>query len=217
MKSLIKNYLMLLLTASCSCAMAQDKKPTKEEQAWLDSMLPGKMHEMLNKSSGVWTEEVTMWMASEATPIKSTMTAMNRMIMGNRYLQGMHRGSVDGKMFEGISVIGYDNAKKSFVSTWIDNMGTGIMVMEGGWKEPNKIIEMTGKQADPLTGKDIKMRELFRFIDDNNQTLEMYSTPLASKEYKSMEIKYTRKPLPPHPPSQEVLTPVPPVKPTENK
>jgi hypothetical protein len=33
--------------------------------------------------------------------------------------------------FEGISTLGYDNAKKTFFSTWIDNMGTGMMVMEG--------------------------------------------------------------------------------------
>ena len=41
----------------------------------------------------------------------------------------------DGKMkdmnFKGISLDGYDNVKQKFVSTWIDNMGTGIM--SPGW------------------------------------------------------------------------------------
>ena len=38
----------------------------------------------------------------------------------------------DGKMkdmqFKGMGVEGYDNVKKKFVASWIDNMGTGIHV-----------------------------------------------------------------------------------------
>ncbi len=37
------------------------------------------------------------------------------------------------------------------------------------------------------------LREIFKIIDDNTQTLEMYTTQKGGKEYKSMEIKLTRK------------------------
>jgi hypothetical protein len=41
--------------------------------------------------------------------------------------------------------MGYDNAKKKFVSTWIDNMGTGMMTAEGEWNPSKKSIEFKGK------------------------------------------------------------------------
>ncbi len=32
-----------------------------------------------------------------------------------------------GMPFEGMGIDGYDNLAKQYVSTWVDNMGTGIM------------------------------------------------------------------------------------------
>jgi len=47
-------------------------------------------------------------------------------ILGNRYLQSTYKGNMDGIRFEGWGLMGYDNQKQEFVSTWADNMGTGI-------------------------------------------------------------------------------------------
>ena len=217
MKSINKICLLLLLIATFNNVNAQDKMPSKEEQAYASYMTPGKMHDMLAQSTGVWNEEVTMWMAPDAPPVKSTMNVMNKMIMGNRYLQGMHRGSFNGKMFEGISLVGYDNAKKAFFNTWIDNMGTGMMTMEGQYNEATKSIEMSGKEVDPVSGKELKVREVMKFIDNDNHTLEMYMTPLAGKEYKNMEIKLTRRQMPVPSANPVAPTPVAPIKPAEKK
>ncbi len=43
-------------------------------------------------------------------------------------------------LFEGMSLMGYDNAKKVFMSSWVDNMGSGIMQMEGTWDPNTKTI-----------------------------------------------------------------------------
>ncbi len=97
-----------------------------------------------------------------------------------------------GMPFEGISVTGYDNAKKIFVNSWIDNMGTGMMYLEGSWDDQNKSINFKGKTVDPVTGNDIPVREIIRFPDDNTQVMEMYMTANGT-EFKGMEIKFTRK------------------------
>jgi len=97
-----------------------------------------------------------------------------------------------GQPFEGIGVAGYDNAKKMFVGSWVDNMGTGIMTMSGTWDDATKSINYTGTMIDPMSGKDIPFREVWKFVDDNTQVMEMYSI-MAGKEFKNMEIKYTRK------------------------
>lgn len=48
-------------------------------------------------------------------------------------------------------------------------MGTGVMFMEGVWDEKSKTATMKGKSTDPVTGKTLQAREIFRFIDDNTQ------------------------------------------------
>jgi hypothetical protein len=99
-----------------------------------------------------------------------------------------------GMPFEGIATVGYDNAKKVFVSTWIDNMGTGLMKTSGPWDEATKTMTLTGTQTDPARGKDCHVREVFKVVDDNTQLMEMYGPdPMTGKEYKMMEIKFTRK------------------------
>jgi hypothetical protein len=97
-----------------------------------------------------------------------------------------------GQPFEGVGTVGYDNAKKVFVSTWTDNMGTGIMYMEGPWDEATKTITMKGKQTDPTTGKDMDVRQTVKIIDDKTQQVEMFSTQNGT-EFKTMEIALKKK------------------------
>jgi len=206
------NYIicMTALTAISFNAVSQDKKePNPKEaqakegqakqaqeaqmKAWMAYMTPGAMHEMLAKSNGDWNEEITMWMAPGAPPSKSTATCTNTMILGGRYQQSISKGSFEGMPFEGISTVGYDNGRKVFMSTWVDNMGTGIMYMEGKYDEKTKTINFSGTGFDPMLGKACKMRETFKIIDDSNQFMVMYTTDANGKEFKTMEIKFTRK------------------------
>lgn len=160
---------------------------------WEAYMTPGDMHAMLAKSTGTWTNEVTMWMSPGAPPTTSTGTAVNKMIMGGRYLEGMNSGDMMGMPFEGRSITAYDNAKKVFINSWIDNMGTGIMNMEGTWDDASKSITFKGKGMDPMMMKECDYREIFKIVDDNTQIMEMYGPGPDGKEMKMMEIKSTRK------------------------
>jgi hypothetical protein len=46
----------------------------------------------------------------------------------------------------------------------------------------------------PANGKECDIRETFGIIDDNTQVMEMYGPDLKTgKEYKNMEIKFSRK------------------------
>lgn len=179
---------------------------SKKEEAWvpvdsatamkamMDYSIPGEQHKMLAKSNGTWTGEVTMWMAPDAPPMTSTMTMTNKMIMDGRYQMSEAKGNMMGAPFNGISTTGYDNHKKVFVSTWIDNMGTGVMKIEGPWDEATKSVTFTGKMVNPANGKECEFKEVYKMIDDNNQVMEMYGPDLQTgKQYKTMEIKLTRK------------------------
>jgi len=179
----------ILLLVFSGQLIAQDDAATK---AWLEYMTPGELHQMLAKDDGEWNEEITMWMAPGAPPATSTATVVNKMILGGRYQESKHIGSFMGQPFEGYSLMGYDNAKKLFQSTWVDNMGTGIMHLKGKWDPKTKTIHFEGTSVDPSTGDDMKVRETFKWIDVNTQLMEMFIQE-NGKEFKSMEIKLSRK------------------------
>lgn len=181
--SVLINFLLLN-----SSAQAQ----SGEEKAWMDYMTPGAIHQMIAKSDGEWSFDLTMWMKPDAPPTNSTGTTVNKMILGGRYQESVHKSTMMGMPFEGHGLLAYDNAKKIFQSSWVDNMGTGIMNMEGPWDEATKSITFTGKTVDPMTGKDMGVKEIFKIVDDNHHVMEMYMVN-DGKEFKTMEIKFTRK------------------------
>lgn len=161
-------------------------------KAMMAAATPGESHQMLAKSAGTWTGTVTMWMQPGAPPTVSQAQATNEMIMGGRYLKSSNSGNVMGMPFEGVGITGYDNVKKQFVNSWVDNMGTGIMTMSGTWDAASKSIVYTGSAVDPVSGKDMPFREVWTYVDNDHQIMEMYSQ-MGGKEVKSMEIRYTRK------------------------
>jgi hypothetical protein len=163
-----------------------------QEKAWMEYMTPGKYHEMMAKSVGEWKTVTKWWMDPSAEPMVSEGTDVNEMIMGGRYLKSTHSGTMMGQPFEGIMIEGYDNTKKEFVSTWIDNMGTGIMFSTGKYDEPSQSITFEGSMVDPMTGSDVKYKETVKIIDQNKHMMEMYDVSKGT-EIKMMEIEFTRK------------------------
>ncbi|HMG66895.1 MAG TPA: DUF1579 domain-containing protein [Chitinophagaceae bacterium] len=175
------------------CGNSQTMDSAAMMKAWQSFMTPGDMQKMLAKSNGVWDEEVTTWMDPSKPAVKSMATCTNKMVMNGLYQESVHKGTMMGMPFEGHGTVGYDNAKKVFVSSWIDNMGSGIMNTEGAWDNASNSLVMKGKTTDPMSGKDVDVKEVLKFPDDNHQTLEMYGAGPDGKEMKMMEIKFTRK------------------------
>ena len=155
-------------------------------------MTPGDMHKMLAKSNGTWNEDMTMYSTPDAPPQKMTATCENKMIMDGRYLEARHTGTFNNMPFQGYNIIGYDNIKKVFESTWIDNMGTGTIYMEGPYDPSTKTVTLTGKEIEPMSGQEIDIKQTVQFIDDNTQLIEMFANH-DGKQVKTMEIKLTRK------------------------
>lgn len=189
------NLLLFCMTAFCCASLfaQNDKNADAMMKAWMAYMTPSDMHKEMAKSEGVWNTTTSMWMDPNGQPMTSTGTCTNKMIMGGRYLESTFAGDFMGRPMQGRGTLGYDNAKKVFQSTWIDNMGTGTMMVSGPWNDATSSIEFTGTSTDPTSGKDIKVRQTWKIIDDKNQLMTMYMTPDGMSEFKGMEIKFTRK------------------------
>ncbi len=162
------------------------------QKAWEAYMTPGESHKMMSAEEGTWNNEMTFWMGQGGEATKATSTAEIKMILGGRYQEANYKGDMMGMPFEGRATIAYDNNTKEIVSTWIDNMGTGMMVMRGTYDDATKTIKSLGTMVDPMTGKERKVREVYTIVDDNTRKMEMFETLEGGEEYKSMEILMKR-------------------------
>lgn len=90
-------------------------------------------------------------------------------------------------------VVSHPKIVQRYVTAWMDTMGTGIFTMEGTASADGKTITLTGRHAEPGGGH-MTHRAIWKIVDSNTQTFDMYGTHHGGKEMKMMEIIYTRKP-----------------------
>lgn len=164
-------------------------------KAWEDFAKPGDMHAWMAKGAGTWTcDSVASWMMPDAPPVYNKATSVEKAILGGLYMEGNFTGSMMGAPMMGHSITGYDKMKKKFVSSWIDNMGSGIVRLEGDYDAATKTLNMKGKQSDPGRNTEADIRQEQKWIDDNTYMLTMYGTgPDGKTEQKFMQGTFKRK------------------------
>jgi Protein of unknown function (DUF1579) len=198
-------YLNLTLCSLCiilftSVVIAKEKhsahKPM-DPQAMMEIYkklaTPGEPHKLFASLAGSWTTKTKEWMEPNKPPMESTGTAEMKMLLDGRFLYQEFNGQMMGQAFSGIGIDAYDNISKRYVTNWMDTMGTGIFSMEGTASADGKTITLTGKHPEPGGGF-MTHRAIWKIVDSNNQTFDMYGAHHGGKEVKMMEIVYTRKP-----------------------
>jgi len=159
-------------------------------------------HKLLSSLDGNWNYTIRFWMNPDpnAKPQESKGTAIRKSIMDGRYVVmdvngKMQMPDANGKMkdinFKGMGMEGYDNVKKKFVASWIDNMGTGIEFSEGTYDPASKSFTYTS-EMEPMPGMKTSVREVIKIADKDHMSLEWFENQ-GGQEKKTMEIAYTRK------------------------
>ena len=136
---------------------APSGQPTAEQmQQMMELSKLNENHKMLADLNGTWNYTVRMWMNPDpsAKPKESKGVATRKSIMDGRFIDM----EVLGKMqmpgagwkpkevtFKGHGIEGYDNVKKKFIGTWMDSMGTGIMMSEGDYDPATKTFTYRGE------------------------------------------------------------------------
>jgi hypothetical protein len=167
----------------------------EDMQACMVAGTPGEMHKFLAKGLGVWSGKNTMWMAPGVDPMKSESTTTVSPLMDGRFVKVEVAGDMPGMgPFSGLGLYGFDNVSKKFVSTWIDNHGTGMMSGEGDLSSDGKTLTWKFTANCPITKKPVTMREIETITGPTTKTLEMFGTdPKSGKEFKMMSIELTKK------------------------
>ena len=210
----------LALFVLASPVMAKDKKQTKQidQQAEMEAYMklatpgephklfhtasatyhsklatPGEPHKLFTSLAGSWTTSTKEWMEPGKPPTESTGTAEMKMLLDGRFLYQEFSGNMMGQPFSGVGIDAYDNMTKKYMTAWMDTMGTGIFMMEGTASADGKTITLRGSHPEPGGGK-MTHRAVWKIVDNNTQTFDMYGAHHGGKEMKVLEITYNRKP-----------------------
>jgi hypothetical protein len=196
---------LVAVVASIALAAESAKPEMKLPPGWTEADMkavmeagtPGKMHALLAKSVGTWQGKSSMWMGADGgEPMVSECTSTVTAIMDGKFFKCEMKGEMPGMgPYNGLGIYGFDNVTGKFVSTWIDNMGTGMMNGDGALSADGKTLTWSYNFTCPITKKLSVMREVETTTGDGNtKTLEMIGPdPKTGKEYKMMRIELTKK------------------------
>ena len=159
--------------------------------AWQKAGAVGEQHKQLAQGAGNWEFTAKFWMAPGGEPMTTTGTSERQMIMDGRVMQEEVTSQMMGEPFKGMALIGYDNVRQHYWSTWTDNMSTSLMQMTGHCAE--SACNFFGSYVDPADGKVKHSRSTIRFEGKGKEVHQAYEYTPDGTEWKSMEFVYTKK------------------------
>ena len=200
-----RNSIRIFLPVSLALAFAvpvaaQDKNApqmTPEQQAEMDAYIkagtPGAVHAELAKTAGSYDLAIKHWHepGTEASVEKGTAT--RTMVLGGRVLVEDMSSTMMGQPFTGHGMHGYDNVTGKHWSTWNDSMSTGLMTSEGSC-DAKQACTFSGSWVDPVKKTTVTSRMTSHWTSPTTEVFEMYGPAPDGKQFKMMEITYTKKP-----------------------
>ena len=179
---------------------------TTATTATATSMTPDQMNEMLKLGSpsgshkkleafvGQWNYIAKMWMDPKGQPMVTTGTSNNQWILGGRFLQAIAKGAAtkDFPAFEGMGLTGFDNIKQAYTSSWVDNMSTSTMEATASFDDKTNTLSEKGTMMCPMEKREKAFRSMWKVKNKNSYQYVSYMTGMDGKEYKAMEIEYSR-------------------------
>ena len=156
-------------------------------KAWENYSKAGAYHKMLDTLAGTWQEEMKFYMEGSDTAQTVKMTAAITPVLNGLYQQTLHRGKIMNMPYEGRTVLGFNKASNLFEYTWLDNFSSGMMFLTGTMDSVNNMINLSGTMADPVTGKNIAVRQTIEMLNNKEQHIKFYDRKNAIERL-SMEI-----------------------------
>lgn len=196
MKLKIMSLLAILMISTNVFAQSDaDAKAAmnSQKEAWERASTPGEEHRTLQRFVGNWNHSMTWWMTADATPETSKGKSKFEMTLGGRFLKQHTTGMSMGKPFEGVGITGFDNLQKNFSTIWMDNMNTAMMVGKGQFNDSKTEIHDQGSMSCPMSPTGTRnYRSVWTLPKQNTFKYEMFMVGDDGKEFRAMEINYTK-------------------------
>jgi hypothetical protein len=185
-----KTFISIILIALSVFIIIPTFAQSKKDSSALDYSHPGKYHQMLAELAGEWTFQGRKFSGNpNPDSNKVTMEFSGSFVRkpfadGRFFFVELTGGKLqlpirDGKMKEGnvqdMEIEGYDNVKRKFAFTFINNhIGSFIIYAEGSYDSPTKTISYE-YEVEPAPGQKIKFRKLLIFRDNDHYKVEYYA------------------------------------------
>lgn len=165
--------------------------PAAMQAAFEAAARPGENHRKLDALIGTWSTKTT-WYCDPTKAQETTGIAVNTWTLGGRFVEQRFFGAMPGTAaaFEGIGLTGFDNVTGKFVGSWLDNLSTTIMPMQGSMD--GKTLTLRGECTMP-GGALMKFRMVHEFTSADRHVAMMFMAMGDQPEAKGAEVVYTRK------------------------
>lgn len=202
---------LFMIAIACALALsitktgAQDKakgdpKPAADMQEmmkkYMEAATPSEGHKFLEQFVGKWDMAMRMWgQGPDKPPTETKGGAEVKWVLDGHFLLEEGTGQIMGMAYKSMGLTGFDNFKKKYVFSYVDNMGTALFTGEGKLDLEKKVLTSFGKMDEPMTGEtDKPTKYVTRFISKDKHIFEIYDEVGSPNEFKALEITYTRKP-----------------------
>ncbi len=174
----------------------QDSEMAKAMEQMMKLAAPGEHHRHLAPLAGKWAVAGRFRMSPDQSWETSQSESETEWVLGGRFLLQRVRGEPMPGMptpFEGLGMTGYDNAKKKYVTTWADNMGTMLIYAEGTCSQGGKDITYVFDMLDCMTQREITVRMVIKIESNDKYVMEWHQPGPDGKEFLGMVLTSTRK------------------------
>ena len=181
---------------SCGLLAAQEPSPEEMQQAmarWQEAMTPGEHHQLLERFVGDWDITVSVsGMGPEAQTSTGTVTA--RWVLGGRFVREEIEGEMMGMPMRSIAFYGYDNFRRMYTLTEMDNLATATQVAQGSLNQAGDVITYFGTMDEPMTGERGKTAKfVMRLVGPDTRVFEIHDLHIIPGDTKVVEVTYRRR------------------------
>ncbi len=201
-----KISLQIVLTGLWILVITPTFAQNKKDSSLLDYSRPGAYHQILIDLVSTWTFQGKFYSGNSNPDSNKVIGTFSGTLVRKPFADGRFfivewtGGNIqmpvqDGKMKEvpaqRIEIEGYDNVKKKFVLTYINNhIGSGIVLGEGVYDSTSKTIAYEWND-EQMRGKKFKVHERFIILDNDHYVMEYYREQ-DGRKCKATEITCTR-------------------------
>jgi hypothetical protein len=171
------------------------KAPSPAEllKALAENGKPGPEHKKLEPLVGDWTFTLKLWTNPNESPAEVQGTVERKWIMGGRFVQETVKGKCEcGNTFEGLGLLGYDNAQKKFTATRVCGLCGKVCSSKGTVTDSDQKFEFATEEYCPLCREMVKGRDELILEGKDKIILNVYKT-VKGKEVKVIEVVSIRK------------------------
>ena len=161
---------------------------------WMEFATPGEPHKLLEGMIGTWDATTSVTMMPGAAPVEEKGEVVNRWVLGKRFVESRHTGSMFGMPAESTGLYGYDNFRKRYVTSFASSLGTSINRAEGRTDRTGTAIVLWGTLDEFLDGTVGKpVTYILRFDGPDEITQEVHDPEIGGADTLVIKVRCKRR------------------------